>query len=157
MDPAEVVAACLATVRVHAETKKIELRSDIPHPCPKIRADAVRLRQIVINLLSYAVKFTEAGSVRVSLGWDHSLSITVADTGIGMSHDEIAVSLEPLEQVENAITKKYQGTGLGLPLAKRLVELHGGTIVITSTKGAGTSICVQLPAERMVGETAQAA
>jgi signal transduction histidine kinase len=74
-----------------------------------------------------------------------------------MSHDEIAVSLEPFEQVENAITKKYQGTGLGLPLAKRLVELHGGTIVITSTKGAGTSICVQLPAERMVGETAQAA
>ncbi|HYL75814.1 MAG TPA: ATP-binding protein [Bryobacteraceae bacterium] len=157
LDPAEVVAACLATVRVQAETKKIELRSDFPHPCPKIRADAVRLRQIVINLLSNAVKFTEAGSVTVSLGWDHSFRITVADTGIGMSHDEIAVSLEPFEQVENAITKKYQGTGLGLPLAKRLVELHGGTIVITSTKGAGTSICVQLPAERMVGETAQAA
>ena len=157
LDPAEEIAACLATVRVQAETKKIELKSDIPQPCPKIRADAVRLRQIVINLLSNAVKFTEAGSVTVSLAWDDSFRITVADTGIGMAQDEIAIALEPFEQVENAITKKYQGTGLGLPLAKRLVELHGGTIVITSTKGAGTSICVQLPAERIVDEMAQAA
>lgn len=157
LDPAEEIAASLATVRVQAETKKIELKFDIPQPCPKIRADAVRLRQIVINLLSNAVKFTEAGSVTVSLAWDDSFRITVADTGIGMAQDEIAIALEPFEQVENAITKKYQGTGLGLPLAKRLVELHGGTIVITSTKGAGTSICVQLPAERIVDEMAQAA
>jgi signal transduction histidine kinase len=157
LDPAELVAACLATVRVQAETKKIELRSDIPGPCPKIRADAVRLRQIVINLLANAVKFTEAGSVTLSLAWDHSLSMTVTDTGIGMSHDEIAIALEPFEQVENAITKTYEGTGLGLPLAKRLVELHGGTMVITSSKGAGTSICVQLPAERMVGPMVEAA
>jgi signal transduction histidine kinase len=85
------------------------------------------------------------------------MSIIVTDTGIGMSHDEIAIALEPFEQVENAITKTYEGTGLGLPLAKRLVELHGGTMVITSTKGAGTSICVQLPAERMVGALVQAA
>ena len=97
LDPAELVAACLATVRVQAETKKIELRSDIPGPCPKIRADAVRLRQIVINLLANAVKFTEAGSVTLSLAWDHSLSMTVTDTGIGMSHDEIAIALEPFE------------------------------------------------------------
>ena len=59
--------------------------------------------------------------------------------------------------MENAITKTYEGTGLGLPLAKRLVELHGGTMVITSSKGAGTSICVQLPAERMVGPMVEAA
>ena len=157
LDLADLVSACLAKVRVQAETKKIELRPDIPNPCPKIRADPLQLRQIVMNLLSNAVKFTEAGSVTVSLRWDHSLSITVADTGIGMSHDEIAIGLEPFEQVENAITKRYEGTGLGLPLAKRLVELHGGTIVITSTKGAGTSVCVQLPAERMVGKMAQAA
>jgi two-component system cell cycle sensor histidine kinase PleC len=70
----------------------------------------VRLRQIVINLLANAVKFTEAGSVTVSLAWDHSLSMTVTDTGIGMSHDEIAIALEPFEQVENAITKTYEGT-----------------------------------------------
>ena len=157
LDPAELVAACLATVRVQAESRKIELKSNIPRPCPKIRADALRLRQIVINLLSNAVKFTPAGSVTVSLAWDDSLSITVADTGIGMSHDEIAVALEPFEQVETAITKTYEGTGLGLPLAKRLVELHGGTIVVSSVKGVGTSICVRLPAERTVGEVAQAA
>jgi two-component system cell cycle sensor histidine kinase PleC len=157
LDPAEIVAASLATVCVRAEIKKIELRSDIPDPCPKILADPLRLRQIVSNLLSNAIKFTEAGSVSVSLAWDHSLSITVVDTGIGMSHDEIAVGLEPFEQVENAIIKKYEGTGLGLPLAKRLIELHGGTIVITSTKGVGTSVCVQFPADRVVGTMAQAA
>jgi signal transduction histidine kinase len=157
LDPAEVVAACLATVRIRAETKKIELRSDIPDPCPKIRADALRLRQIVINLLANAVKFTEAGSVTVSLAWDHSFSMTITDTGIGMSHDEVAIALQPFEQVENAITKTYEGTGLGLPLAKRLVELHGGTMVIRSTKGAGTSVCVELPAERVVGDLVQAA
>ena len=157
LDPAELVMACLATVRVRAEIKKIELRSDIPNPRPMILADPLRLRQIVSNLLSNAVKFTEAGSVKVSLDWNRSLSITVTDTGIGMSLDEIAVGLEPFEQVENAIIKRYEGTGLGLPLAKRLVELHGGTIVITSTKGVGTSVCVQFPAERVVGKLAQAA
>ena len=157
LDPAELVTACLATVRVQAEDKKIELRSDIPRPCPQIRADALRLRQIVINCLSNAVKFTEAGSVTVSLRWDATFNITVADTGIGMSPDEVAIALEPFEQVDNAITKKYEGTGLGLPLAKRLIELHGGSIVITSTKGAGTSVCAQLPAERIVGRMAEAA
>ena len=157
LDPAELVGACLATVRVQAETKKIELKSDMPHACPKIRADALRLRQIVINLLANAVKFTEAGSVTVSLAWDDSLTLTVTDTGIGMSQDEIAIALEPFEQVENAITKKYEGTGLGLPLAKRLVELHGGEMVIASTKGAGTSVCVRLPAERVAGNMVQAA
>jgi signal transduction histidine kinase len=74
-----------------------------------------------------------------------------------MSHDEVAIALQPFEQVENAITKTYEGTGLGLPLAKRLVELHGGTMVIRSTKGAGTSVCVELPAERVVGDLVQAA
>jgi signal transduction histidine kinase len=157
LDPAELVAACLATVRIQAEAKKIELKSDIPDRCPKIRADALRLRQIVINLLANAVKFTAAGSVTISLAWDHSFRITITDTGIGMSHDEIDIALEPFEQVENAITKTYEGTGLGLPLAKRLVELHGGTMVITSTKGAGTSVCVQLPAERIAGDMVQAA
>jgi signal transduction histidine kinase len=158
IDPAELVAASLATVRIQADKKTIELRSAIPDTYPLIRGDALRLRQIIINLLSNAVKFTEAGRITVSLGWDDkSFNITVADTGIGMSPDEIAVALEPFGQVENAITKRYDGVGLGLPLAKRLAELHGGGLLIMSTKGGGSSICVQLPAERIVWTTSQAA
>jgi two-component system cell cycle sensor histidine kinase PleC len=74
-----------------------------------------------------------------------------------MSPEEIATALEPFGQVENAITKKYEGSGLGLPLARRFVELHGGNIVITSAKGIGTQVRVQLPAARIVWPVPQAA
>jgi signal transduction histidine kinase len=151
LDPADLVADSIAAVRVQADKKNIALHTDIPKNRPMIRGDAVRLRQVLINLLSNAVKFTESGHVAVSLVSDnnHSASLVVTDTGIGMSPDEIQVALEPFGQVENAITKKYEGAGLGLPLAKRLVELHGGELIIMSAKGAGTAIRVQLPADRV--------
>jgi signal transduction histidine kinase len=112
----------------------------------------VRLRQVLINLLSNAVKFTEAGRVTVTVACDaaRGLTVAVADTGIGMSPDEIAIAVEPFGQVENAITKKYEGTGLGLSIARRLVELHGGHLEIESVKGAGTTVRVELPAERLI-------
>ena len=159
LDPADLVSASLAAVRVQAEKKNIELVAEIPPVRPLINGDALRLRQVMINLLSNAVKFTEAGSVRVSLACDaHGVfGMTVSDTGIGMSPEEIATALEPFGQVENAITKKYEGTGLGLPLARRFAELHGGNIVISSAKGSGTSVRVQLPAERIVWPLPQAA
>jgi signal transduction histidine kinase len=158
LDPAELVDASLAAVRIQAENRQLELRTGIPNPYPLIRGDALRLRQVLINLLSNSVKFTETGHVTVSLAWDErSIGISVADTGIGMSPEEIAVALEPFGQIENAITKRHEGMGLGLPLAKHLVELHGGTLVITSAKGFGSSICARLPAERIVWEVSQAA
>jgi two-component system cell cycle sensor histidine kinase PleC len=157
VDPGDLIAACVKTIRVRAEIKKIALNSDIPDECPKVLADPLRLRQIVTNLLSNAIKFTETGTISVSVNSGHALGITVTDTGIGMSEEEIALGLEPFEQVENAIIKRYEGTGLGLPLAKRLVELHGGTMVIESTKGIGTRVRVEFPAERVVRRMAQAA
>jgi two-component system, cell cycle sensor histidine kinase PleC len=152
LDPADLVSVSLAAVRVQAENKHIELGADVPAVRPLVLGDALRLRQVLINLLSNAVKFTEAGSVRVSLDWDAdgAFSLTVSDTGIGMSPDEIATALEPFGQIENAITKKYEGTGLGLPLARHLAELHDGSVGITSVKGTGTSVRVQLPAKRIV-------
>ncbi len=152
VDPSEILAASLAAVRVQADAKQLELVADVPLGLPRLRGDAVRLRQVLINLLSNAVKFTEAGRVTVTIACDaaRGLTVAVADTGIGMSPEEIAIAVEPFGQVENAITKKYEGTGLGLSIARRLVELHGGHLAIESVKGAGTTIRVHLPAERLV-------
>jgi two-component system cell cycle sensor histidine kinase PleC len=159
LDTADIVRASVAALRVQAAGKKIALVTDIPPETPFIRGDALRLRQVLINLLSNAVKFTpEGGCVTVSVASDTGRGVvfTVADTGIGMSRDEIEVALEPFSQIENALVKKYEGTGLGLPLAQRLVELHGGGLIIDSAKGVGTTIRVQLPHERTVRAAAAA-
>jgi len=142
-----------------AAVKGIALEADIPPGTPFIRGDELRLREVLINLLSNAVKFTETGRVGVSAAFDaaRGFSFTVADTGIGMSPGEIAQALEPFSQVENSFSKKYAGTGLGLPLAQRLIELHGGRLEIASVKGAGTTVVVHLPLERVVRPVADVA
>ena len=160
LDTADIVRASVAALRVQAAGKKIALVTDIPPETPFIRGDALRLRQVLINLLSNAGKFTpEGGCVTVSVASDTGRGVvfTVADTGIGMSRDEIEVALEPFSQIENALVKKYEGTGLGLPLAQRLVELHGGGLIIDSAKGVGPTIRVQLPHARAVRAAAAAA
>ena len=155
VDPMKIVSDSVAAMRVQATDKKIELTTDIPSATPFVRGDTLRLRQVLINLVSNAVKFTEAGGVTVSVAFDPAsgLSFTVADTGIGMSPDEAVKALEPFGQIDNAVTKKYVGTGLGLPLAKSLVALHGGRLEIASVKGHGTRITVHLPPERIVWST----
>jgi signal transduction histidine kinase len=152
LDPAEIVSASMTALRAQATQKGIALAAEIPPGMPFIRGDALRLREVLINLLSNAVKFTEAGHVMVSVAFDaaRGFSFTVTDTGIGMSPSEIVQALEPFGQVENAFSKKYRGTGLGLPLAQRLIELHGGHLDITSVKGTGTTISAYLPLERVV-------
>jgi signal transduction histidine kinase len=152
IDLGEILTASMAAVRVQAAMKPIELVVDVPHGIPQIRCDALRLRQVLINLLSNAVKFTEKGQIVVTATCDaaHGLTVSVIDTGIGMSPDEIPIALEPFSQIENTITKRYAGTGLGLTIARRLVELHGGVLAVTSVKGQGTTITIHLPAERLV-------
>lgn len=158
LDPGDLVTESLAAVRVQADRKRVTLGADIPMARPMIRGDRVRLRQILINLLSNAVKFTEAGRVSVSIVHDDQcLCLAVSDTGIGMSPDEVDLALQPFGQVENAIIKKHEGAGLGLPLARRLTELHGGELVIASTKAVGTEVRLQLPAERVIWPMPQAA
>jgi signal transduction histidine kinase len=156
LDPAEIVDAGLAALRVEAARKHITLGANIPPGLPLIRGDALRLRQVMINLVSNAVKFTEAGHVTVSAACDEDsgFRFTVADTGIGMSSAEIAKAMEPFGQVENSFTRKYSGTGLGLPLAQRLIDLHGGRLDIASVKGAGTSMKIHLPPDRVVSRLA---
>ena len=153
VDLQEIVQGSLAAVSAQALKNKVTLMVDLPASLPGVRADAVAMRQIVINLLSNAVKFTsEGGEVTVAgeRSLDGGLDLSVADTGIGMTEDEIKIALEPFRQVENALTKKYEGTGLGLPIARRLVELHGGRLDIASKTNTGTVIRVHLPRERVL-------
>jgi len=117
----------------------------------EIIGDELRLEQVLLNLVSNAVKFTPSGgTVRVAAMLDPSgeVAISVADTGIGMAADEIPRALQPFGQIDNSLIRPHGGTGLGLPLAKRLVELHGGTLTLDSEPGRGTVVTFTLPMER---------
>ena len=152
VDIAAVIGASKRLVEAQAEKAKVRLTEAIDDDLPLIRADDRRMRQILINILSNAVKFTpEGGIIRVeSSVRDAGLVISVSDTGIGMSPEEIPKALEPFGQIDSTISRKYEGTGLGLPLAKHLVELHGGTLIVESALSVGTTVTIVLPPERIL-------
>jgi len=147
----DMIESCRRIVAAMAEATGVALSVDIAETLPLIRCDALRFRQILLNLMSNAVKFTPAGGrTTVSATTDDGFAvITVADTGIGMREEDIAIALEPFRQVgggaQDILTRRFAGTGLGLPLAKALVELHGGTLTITSVLDRGTTVCIRLP------------
>ncbi len=151
IDPRDVVDACVTLMKSHAVAGSVALSVDATSRLPYLRADATRLKQILLNLVSNAIKFTEAGGevvVSVRHGDDGGIAFAVRDTGPGMTEREIATALEPFGQVDASHTRRHEGTGLGLPLAQRLAELHGGSLVVSSVKGRGTTVTVTLPAER---------
>ncbi len=136
-----------------AQERGVTMELDLEPCLPLLRADEVRMRQVVLNLLSNAVKFTPAGGrVKLSAGIRDGgdLAIVVADTGIGMTEDEIAIAIQPFRQVDADLSRRYEGTGLGLPITKSLVTLHGGELLIESEKGKGTTVTVLLPAQRVI-------
>jgi len=139
-------------VEAQAEKSKVQLFEVIDDELPLIRVDDRRVRQILINLLSNAVKFTpEGGQVRVLAHRKNGgIAIAVSDTGIGMTPEEIPKALESFGQINSKISRKYDGTGLGLPLAKHLTELHGGTLTVESEVNVGTTVTIVLPPERIV-------
>ncbi len=149
---AVIIEDAVRSVKAQARKKQIHLSIDLPSQPVSLIGDETRLRQIAVNLLSNAVKFTPDGG-RVSIGADMDetagLCITVADTGIGMSADEIEHALENFRQVDNSFTKRFEGAGLGLPLARKFAELHGGVLSIESHAGEGTAVHVWLPAKRV--------
>jgi signal transduction histidine kinase len=125
--------------------KPITLRLDL-RPRLAARVDPLRFRQVVVNLLANALKFTEAGSVTISTRRRaRQLELRVADTGIGIPPDQIDRVFDEFTQVDNSPTRTHGGTGLGLPLTRRLVELMGGTVVLESAVGQGTTAVVLLP------------
>ena len=150
----DMLESCRRIVAAMAEATGVALSLDVPPSLPLIRCDALRFRQIMLNLMSNAVKFTPAGgSATVAAAIEDGFAvIAVADTGIGMREEDIAIALEPFRQVSNDAgdrwTRRFGGTGLGLPLAKTLVELHGGTLEIESAPRRGTKVRIRLPLER---------
>ena len=124
-----------------------------------LRADPIRLKQILLNLLSNAVKFTPAGHrvEMVARREENAFVIEVQDTGIGMTPEDVVKALQPFQQVDNSFSRRHEGTGLGLPLTKSLVELHGGTLTIQSTPSIGTTVAVRLPEWRFVNPKAELA
>ncbi|MBX9925925.1 MAG: sensor histidine kinase, partial [Hyphomicrobiaceae bacterium] len=144
----EIQTACLASFRLLAEETRVSLESNIESVMPSIRADGVKLRQIFTNLISNAIKFTpEGGKVSVEARElpDGRIGVLVSDTGVGMTEQELQIALTPFGQVDGSRTRWREGTGLGLPIAKSLVELHGGELKVTSAKNKGTEIWVLLP------------
>jgi len=128
-----------------------------PDSSPILRADEIRVKEIVFNLLSNAIKFTPAGTITVALERrpDGRVSLSVSDTGCGIAEHDLSRVLQPFEQVHvDPMVRSQQGTGLGLPIVKRLAELHGGSLDIDTEPGRGTTVRVTFPAERVVGDVA---
>jgi len=155
VDIAESVAFCVQMVAEMAKRGEIDWAVAVEEGLPAFWGDVKKLRQVLINLLSNAIKFTPAGgSVTVSAARETTggVLVRIADTGIGIGPDQIPIALAPFGQVDGSLARKYEGVGLGLPLAKKLVEMHGGTLEIDSALGKGTTVSVRLPAKRFAGE-----
>jgi len=151
--PTDVVEDVLALVRPSAVQKGLTLISEYARPIPaQVRTDPARLRQVLLNLVGNGVKFTDAGSVRVRVGFERGhLTFEVADTGIGMTPEQLARIFQPFEQADASTTRRFGGTGLGLAISSRLTEMLGGTLGVESRPGEGTTFSVRLRAEA-VGE-----
>ncbi|HEY2011823.1 MAG TPA: ATP-binding protein [Rhizomicrobium sp.] len=148
----QALEGSLSICRTLGEKFGVRVACEVPHDDVRLMAVERMVRQILINLVGNAIKFTPAGGL-VEVGGS-SLScggyaVTVRDSGIGMTGDDIVKALTPFGQVENKMTATHNGTGLGLPLAKAMLELHGGALEIESTPGRGTVIMLKFPAARV--------
>jgi signal transduction histidine kinase len=148
IDIEATVRFSIRQVRDMARRSQVDCTAELAPDLPTLYADAAKLRQILINLLSNAIKFTPArGRVSLTVSADAlgGIAFVVQDTGIGIRPEHLDLALTPFGQVDARLSRSHDGVGLGLPLSKRLVELHGGTFEIASTPGEGTTVTVRLP------------
>jgi two-component system cell cycle sensor histidine kinase PleC len=154
VDVAEIMQRCMRMCHERAHSGRVRLYPSQNLGPVLVRADERLLFQVVLNLVSNAIKFTpEGGEVRLSVAAnaDEGVVLKVSDTGIGIAPEDIARVLRPFEQVESSLTRRHGGTGLGLPYAMRLAELHNGKLTIESALGKGTTATIWLPPERFIG------
>ncbi len=159
VDIGELAGQAFRLLKQRAGQDGVTLHSAVPAGLPRLRADGRRIRQVVVNLVSNAVKFTPSGgSVTLSAALlpDGGLRIEVADTGIGIPADMIETVFRPFVQLATGSARRHEGTGLGLPLCRKLVELHGGSIRLEPAN-PGTRAVIELPAERTLQPPPRAA
>jgi signal transduction histidine kinase len=152
----ELIEDCIKHCSVQAAKRNIAVDFDPGEAPPILYGDRRLFVQILLNLISNGVKFTpEGGRVSISYQMENSggVGIHVSDTGVGIGPEDIERVLRPFEQVSTAYSRSTGGTGLGLPITKRFVELHGGTLTLESKVGSGTTVHVFLPADRVVPRT----
>ena len=153
VDLAETIDACVTLLEARANANEIKIIVEIGCTDALIRADRLRVKQIIINLLSNAIKFSHSGGhvvVSVERAEKGDMILKVSDSGIGMDADGVVCALETFGQVDNKYNRKFEGTGLGLPLVKRLTDAHGGLVDIKSELNAGTVVSIHFPATRVV-------
>ena len=150
---AKVIESSLSHLKRRAESGEIQLAVRIAKKLPALRGDERRMRQVLFNLVSNASKFTPDGgkvSVSASVGEKSGLRIQVEDTGVGIKPEDIVTALAPFGQIHDSKAPDDSGTGLGLPLAKSLVERHGGKLNLASEPGKGTIVTLHFPPMRLV-------
>jgi two-component system cell cycle sensor histidine kinase PleC len=153
IDLGEQIAGAIRFVGERARQGQVALHREVARDLPPLFADQRSVRHILLNLLSNAIKFTPGGgrvTVRAERVDGGGLELVVADTGIGMSAEHLAIALTPFGQVANEYTRRHDGTGLGLPLVKSLAELHGAVTEIDSALGQGTAVRIVFPPERVL-------
>ncbi len=153
VDLSAILGSVYPLLKPKIEDGALSFRRSFDTPRHRLRADERALRQILMNLLSNAIKFTPKGG-RISVGTQLDdtgrFLITVSDTGIGIAEHDIKAALQPFNQVDSSLSRRYEGTGLGLPLSQRLMRLHDGVLEIDSSLGQGTKITLIFPSDRVV-------
>jgi signal transduction histidine kinase len=150
---ASTIEKAMRILQERAEAAGLSLVPEVEANLPPLRADARLVKQSLVNLLSNSIKFTPAGgsiTARAARGASGGLVLAVIDTGIGIAAEDIPRALAPFGQIDSALNRRYEGTGLGLPLVKSFAELHGGRLTLDSTLGAGTTVTMHFPPERVI-------
>ncbi len=154
-----LIGSAITLVKERARQRGVDLATEVENDLPDLCADERKLKQALTNLLSNAIKFSEAGGTVMLRAWCRPASgcvFQIRDTGIGMAPEDIHKALALFGQIDSGLDRRFQGTGLGLPLTKGLVEQHGGTLDLQSQPGAGTTVTVRLPASRILPGRASA-
>lgn len=155
IDVRELVGSVVRMLHVRADTAGLQLAVELDHALPRLFADPRKIKQVLINIVFNAIKFTPQ-SGRVTLrAWarrDSGYVVQVIDTGVGIAMADIPKALSLFGQIDSEQARKQNGTGLGLPLSKKLVEMHSGSLDLQSELGVGTTVTVRLPPERILGE-----
>jgi len=152
LDISKIVEECMRLTEPQRKKEEITVTSHLSSILPSVVADNKMIKQVILNLLSNAIKFTPSGGkvgISCLVERDGGLALSVEDNGIGIREDDIVKALTPFVQVDSEFNRRYQGTGLGLPLSKNLMELHGGRLEITSIFGSGTTVTIYLPSTRV--------